>query len=318
MNSKLSNENKITEILIEFRKEKGLTQQELANNVNYSIRQIKRSESMSSVVSADFIKALSDYYNVNLEEIIYILVKFGSIDAYNKYEKIRKYIENRNMKKIKVNANIARNMEEFAKGICRKLICYCDALLYVTENGDYNKSNNSCFDGLSVSNIVECLELLRTRVLDEMDYPLVFQVAHNCKFNGNIEFFHEITKELNSNLEQQFSVGKFSVVSRDYYIVKYYILSIYDMSYSAYKLDSYEKSLMYIVKAIDITHEFRNYTLTPFLYELKFRIHYNLGNISEAKKSLVLFENSCTIFGMSDYFKSNIQKISKKYCKLFE
>ncbi len=310
--------NKIAKMLREMRKNKGLTQQELANNINYSIRQIKRSESENSVISGDFINALSEYYNIDMEKNLYIITKFGSVDSYNKYKELRKFIEDRDIEKIKIGVNKVKTIEDFTNGMCRKLIYYCDALLYAMENVDYNKSNRSCFDGLNVSNITECIELIRTGTLDEMDYPLLFQVAHNCKFDCNIELFHKIINELYSSLERVFQVEKFLVISADYYMIKYYIFSIYDMSYSEYKLARYEESLMYLLRAIDKTHVFRNYTLTPFLYELKFRIHYKLGNINKSKNSFELYDKSCTLLGLSDYFESNVQKIREKYSKLFE
>ena len=63
-------QKKIGSFLKELRKEKGLTQEQLAELVYVSDRTVSRWETGSNLPSLDILIRISDYYNVELSEIL--------------------------------------------------------------------------------------------------------------------------------------------------------------------------------------------------------------------------------------------------------
>lgn len=77
-------QRKIGNFLKELRKEKGLTQEELAEMMNVSNRSISRWETGSNMPDLDILIELSDYYEVDLREVL---------DGERKSEKMNKDME---------------------------------------------------------------------------------------------------------------------------------------------------------------------------------------------------------------------------------
>lgn len=64
------NQVKIGEFLRELRKEKGLTQEQLAEQFNISRRSVSRWETGSNLPDLDILIEMADYYDVELKEIL--------------------------------------------------------------------------------------------------------------------------------------------------------------------------------------------------------------------------------------------------------
>ena len=64
------NQIKIGEFLKELRKEKGLTQEQLAEQFNVSRRSVSRWETGSNLPDVDILIEMADYYEVDLRELI--------------------------------------------------------------------------------------------------------------------------------------------------------------------------------------------------------------------------------------------------------
>ena len=64
------NQIKIGEFLKELRKEKGLTQEQLAEHFNVSRRSVSRWETGSNLPDIDILIEMADYYGVDLRELI--------------------------------------------------------------------------------------------------------------------------------------------------------------------------------------------------------------------------------------------------------
>lgn len=61
---------KIGNFLQELRKEKGLTQEQLAEKVNVARRTVSRWETGNNMPDLDILIELSDYYEVDLRELL--------------------------------------------------------------------------------------------------------------------------------------------------------------------------------------------------------------------------------------------------------
>lgn len=64
------NQKKIGSFLRELRKEKGLTQEQLAERLNVSNRSVSRWETGNNMPDLSILVELSDFYNVDIKEII--------------------------------------------------------------------------------------------------------------------------------------------------------------------------------------------------------------------------------------------------------
>ena len=64
------NQRKIGEFLKQLRKEKGLTQEQLAEHFYVSFRSVSRWETGSNMPDIDMLIELADFYNVDIREII--------------------------------------------------------------------------------------------------------------------------------------------------------------------------------------------------------------------------------------------------------
>ena len=64
------NQIKIGGFLKEIRKEKGLTQEQLAEQFNVSRRSVSRWETGSNLPDVDILIEMADYYEVDLRELI--------------------------------------------------------------------------------------------------------------------------------------------------------------------------------------------------------------------------------------------------------
>lgn len=78
------NQNKIGEFLKELRKEKGLTQEQLAENLNVSRRTVSRWETGNNLPDLDVLIEMADYYEVDLRELL---------DGERKSEEMNKEME---------------------------------------------------------------------------------------------------------------------------------------------------------------------------------------------------------------------------------
>ena len=67
---KIMNQEKIGKFLKELRKQKGLTQEQIAEKFNVSNRTISRWENGNNMPDLDILIELSDYYEVDLREIL--------------------------------------------------------------------------------------------------------------------------------------------------------------------------------------------------------------------------------------------------------
>ena len=67
---KIMNQQKIGEFLRQLRKEKGLTQEQLAEHFYISSRTVSRWETGRNIPDIDLLIELSDFYNVDIRDVI--------------------------------------------------------------------------------------------------------------------------------------------------------------------------------------------------------------------------------------------------------
>ena len=92
---------KIGALMKELRKEKGLTQEQLAEQFNVSRRSVSRCETGSNLPELDILIEMADYYEVELRELLNGERKSGDMNGELE-ETVRKVAEYSNEDKLKI------------------------------------------------------------------------------------------------------------------------------------------------------------------------------------------------------------------------
>ena len=121
------NQQKIGEFLKQLRKEKGLTQEQLAERFYVSSRTVSRWETGSNMPDLSTLIELADYYDVDIREIIDGERKSETMDQETKdtLKKVAAYAEEENSKRRE------RLRTLLAGSTCLMLVCY---LLFGSEH----------------------------------------------------------------------------------------------------------------------------------------------------------------------------------------
>lgn len=123
------NQIKIGEFLKELRKEKGFTQEQLAEQFNVSRRSVSRWETGSNLPDIDILIEMADYYEVDLRELIDGERKSEKMNEEFK-ETVLKVAEFSNEDKMKVT----KRMNKLFVGGFMAAVIYI--ILFFTDNAD--------------------------------------------------------------------------------------------------------------------------------------------------------------------------------------
>ncbi len=123
------NQVKIGEFLREFRREKGLTQEQLAEQFNISRRSVSRWETGSNLPDLDILIEMADYYGVELKEIL---------NGKRKSEKMNEELKETVLKVAEFSNEDKRKLTErmnklFIAGLVASVIFI---ILFFTDNAD--------------------------------------------------------------------------------------------------------------------------------------------------------------------------------------
>ena len=107
------NQIKIGEFLKELRKEKGLTQEQLAEQFNVSRRSVSRWETGNNMPDLDTLIEMADYYEIDLRELL---------DGERKSEKMNEELKETVLKVASYNEML--NLKSMRKGIITMCIVF--------------------------------------------------------------------------------------------------------------------------------------------------------------------------------------------------
>ncbi len=317
MSNNYTNEIELHELIKKLRTSRGLTQNQLAEQLGYSVRQLRRIESGDFEISKDAIELLSDKFNVDIHQYKSISTKFKTMECYEEYINLRKAAESADMDYIKSKYEIIKNNPEFQDGEKLQLFLYAESLLIAYSEKDYAKSESKCFEALNLFGHTDYISSLKNGILNEMSYPLLFSLSYNYSF---LEKF-ELSLELNIALYEHFrdTVFKNSLPLKNdmYHMKKYYIGATNNLAHAYYDLKNYDMALEFTDKAISLSNKFNMSVFTHYLLQTKFEIYYELGDIENAKKYYTLFEYTCEINGKNEYLNKIKDELKSKYNLLF-
>ncbi len=306
------------ELIRKFRKLKGMTQQQLADQLGYSARQIMRIEAGTKEISKEAMKLLSDVFNIDLHQYINLSNSFESVEVYENYTHLRKLVEANDYNAIRENCERIRNSYDDLKGELLQLVLHSKAILQTHIEKNYTESNKFCFEALDVFNYCDYISSLNNGILNEMSYPALFLLAYNYSMIGENNLSDEITSALYDHFENIVFSSTVPIKSDMYHMRKYYIIVTNNLADQYYKNKKYSDSLELIDKAISLSNKFTIHIYMFYLLELKFRNLYMLGDIKNAKKFFRFFHSTCEISDNLKYFYSIIDELKLSHSLLFD
>ena len=120
------NQEKIGKFLKELRKQKGLTQEQIAEKFNVSNRTISRWENGNNMPDLDILIEISDYYEVDLREILNGERKSENMDKEMK-ETVLRAVDYTNTEVERYNKRV-----QICNGIAMLLVLAYTCLLYTS------------------------------------------------------------------------------------------------------------------------------------------------------------------------------------------
>ncbi len=304
-------------LLKDLRLQKGINQDELANIVGYSIRQIQRFESDNPKMTRESIKILSEFYNVDLNNYIKLSDSFLNQDDYNKFFNLRKLIEYSEYDKMQIAYDTLKNDESFQDGEKLQLVLYCKAVLLSRVNNNYVESNELCYQALSIFNYDNYIEVLRRDLLTEISYPVLALIRYNLIKLDMEKSSNTLTTAMYKHFKDIVFGKPFPLKADMQKLQTYYIASIYNLSNMFYNHNKHISALITINKSIELSNQFGVLSFVPYLYRLKFKIYYMMDDIENSKKFFSTFKNMCEITNHLKYYDEVIVKTRIKYPLLF-
>lgn len=152
------NQIKIGSFLKELRKEKGVTQEELAEQLNVSNRSISRWETGSNTPDLSMLITLAEYYNVEVREIITGERNIANMNEEMKVtlEKVVDYTETQNLKSMRIGIVtmsiiftilvIISTWKEVTPAPLVSMLCAYNGATFISKR-KYGKDNNDFIIG---------------------------------------------------------------------------------------------------------------------------------------------------------------------------
>ncbi len=300
-----------------LRLQKGISQDELAKNIGYSVRQIQRFESDNPKITQEGIAVLSDFYNIDISIYQKISKSFASLDDYNKFIHLRKSIENGRYEEMKIEYELLKDDEAFQDGEKLQLVLYCKATLLSRVDENYIESNEVCYKALDLFNYHNYIEILKHSILTEISYPILAQIRYNLIKLGEEKQSNILSVEMYKHFKNLVFKQSVPVKYDMYYMQKYYIASTYNLSSMYYKHNNYIRALIIVRQSIKLSNDFGFLNFIHYLYKLKFKIYYMMEDFDNSKKSYLIFKNICEITGNLDYLNETTEKAKTKLPLLF-
>ncbi len=308
----------ICRLLVQLRNLRGITQQELANSVGYSRRQIARIEAGEIEISRDAANTLSKFYKIDINHYINLKSSFNTLSSYDEFINLRNLIDKRDLKGIKENSLRLSNNPEFQTGEKLQLILYCKALILSITKKKYIDSNKLAFQGLSEFNYNNYISALRNEILNETSYQLLFVIGYNYTSLKEFKLAKEINFELYYHFENNIFNNAIPLKSDMYEMKKYYITAINNMANMYFLSSEYNESLALVDKGIEKSVEYNISAILYVLIQLKFEIYYMMDDMENAIKYYNSFESICEITGFIGYFNNIHDELREKYHLLFD
>ncbi len=315
-----NNDNVISlgQLIKKLRIMKDMTQEELANDIGYSRRQIGRIESGELEISRELTTHLSKYFNIDLEEYIAVSRQFARYDSYEEYINFRKALQETDLKSIRKYRDRLIDNDEYKDGEKLQIIKYAECKLLAYESKDYIESNKKCFDALSVLGCSDYVKALRENILNEMSYATLFLLQYNYDQLGEIDILNELSIELVTHFENFVFKNPIPVKRDMYNLKKYYITALNNLAHTYLRLGKYTEALEYVNKSMDKSNDFGISIMLYATTHIKFEIYYLMGDIENSKEAYEIYVNTCKLTNHEDFRVAFHYIIEENYPKLLK
>ncbi len=303
----------ICKLLIQLRNLRGITQQELADQVGYSRRQIARIESGEIEISKDAAVTLSSFYKIDISHYLDVNSSFKSVSSYEEFINLRMLIEKQDIDGMISSYTRLENDKEFQTGEKLQVVLYAKALIKSVVEKNYVESNRLCFTALAELGYTDYVKSLRTEILNDMSYPVLFNIGFNYSKLKQHDLLEEITLEIYDHFENTVFHNPIPLRSDMYNMKKYYIISMNNLADMHSIAQEYEAALALVEKGIQKSADFSISAVLYALTQLRFKIYYMLNDIESAKKYYKTFQIICETTGFIDYFNNFKSVVEEKY-----
>ncbi len=306
------------QLVRQLRQLKGISQQTLATELGYSRRQIGRIEAGEVELARELTNLLSNYFNVDIEQYISISKTFSNSGNYIDYVNLRKAIEHLDLDNISEYHKKLINIDEYNVGENLQLLLYAEGMLLSYRENNFIESNFCCFKALDTYKYNDYITLLKSTILTEMSYPILFLMQYNYDMLGEHDIVLELAIELVNHFESLVFNNLVPIKKDMYFMRKYYIISLNNLSHVYFVSNIYSKALEYIDRSISLSNEYGISIVMYYLYRLKFEIYYMMNDIEKSKEFYIVFKNACMFTSKMNYFNDIQVELKSKYPLLFD
>lgn len=291
------------ELICHYRKEKGLSQEELANEF-CSRKIIYNIEKGFSQPTLEIIGYLSEKLGIDLVEAYGNVRKHKDLNTHLKYIELSRVINSGSQEELEKEIIKYINDDNFQDGEPKQLLCYAKSVLHGA-SFDFEKACEDSLEGIHVAHPRYPKWDKEKETMSNVDYALFLSNAVNlcrkeCKDEGLV-----LLEEMESRVKGLVTSEEGDFIAKRPYLIKIWCSCLYNQFVFADEFS--EDFIERIDRAIEYQKRNQSVHMVPHLLLCKAAILMEKGKIQEALK------NYNDAKGIYDTFfsKSGFEKVSK-------
>lgn len=265
------NYNHFGELLKEIRDSKGLTQDQLAENI-CSVRQLSRIESGENDPSIYILHSISKKLNIDLQEFYRIYFTSGSFQAHNLKSKLGELVASKDNDLLRKFIGEIENMSVFQEGENLQYILYGKAICSSHIDNDYELSNDYCIRGISIENPDFDVHKIEVIPYSNIGLTMINLMASNFDKMNKKELSFKLLEILLNILEDFILNIPFPMYRSLDFEKRLYQSTSCNLSTLNMNNKDYKKSLEYVNKGIDFSIKENHMRFLPELLAQKSRL----------------------------------------------
>ncbi len=308
------NYNNFGELLKSLRIKRGWSQEEACKDV-CDRRTYIRWEKNESEPSLYYFHRLSEHFNCDLQAYYKLFICDETLLARKYKDKAEGYIINNEWQLLYVYMGEMKKLKDFSIGENKMTLLYYEALYYFEYVKEYNVSIDYCINGLKEEDDTLSIENLDGKIYSNIGLCLL-----NC-LSCNLNKLNDPQKATTIYLKIIDSIDNKLIPGLTYYQStefekKLYQTIIHNLCQNYEQDNDISSSLKYVNKGIDFSlkHDYLNKLAD--LFELKFKLLYELNNYEESKKAYDSCINLYLMQNRMDEYLYSKNLIHTKYPKL--
>lgn len=297
------------EILKQLRKEKSISQQELANLADCNLRTIIRIENNQTQVSHYMIQTLNNIFNIDVNNYNSILLEYGSYENYILCKKARNIIINRDFSQIPNLVNEFKNKNNLTYtfnlwGYYTNVVNF----LYVENNK--SKALDLILECFSLTNVNDFTGVNLDNIYIDPYLSLLILSCGVLDMNGYFNISAKLTKALFDYFSNNIFCNEYSLYKFDFDFRRKYISIINNYAHICFENNELNKCIDLVDLGLAKCKEFETLHAIEYLYCLQFQSLFLLKDYEKSKKSLGNFKLFCEFKNNYSLYEKILNKFS--------